>query len=56
MYHAEKIWEQYIHPDDIETYKDAVDAVLCGNAQLKSTLKTGLDALKVLEEIKGKIK
>ena len=36
MYHAEKIWEQYIHPDDIETYKDAVDAVLCGNAELRS--------------------
>ena len=36
MYHAEQIWEQYIHPDDIETYKDAVDAVLCGNAELKA--------------------
>ena len=36
MYHAEQIWEQYIHPDDIETYKDAVDAVLCGNAELRS--------------------
>ena len=36
MYHAGQIWEQYIHPDDIEIYKDAVDAVLCGNAELKA--------------------
>ena len=35
--------------------QNAVD-FLDGNAQLKSTLKTGLEALKVLEEIKGKIK
>lgn len=36
MYHADKIWEEYIHPDDLEVYRDAVDAVLCGNAELKS--------------------
>lgn len=35
MYHAEKIWQDYIHPDDLEVYKDAVDAVLCGNAEIK---------------------
>ncbi len=36
MYHADQIWENYIHPEDIEIYKDAVDAVLCGNAEIKS--------------------
>jgi diguanylate cyclase (GGDEF)-like protein len=35
MYHADKIWENYIHPDDMRAYKDAVDAVLCGNAELR---------------------
>ena len=35
MYHAEKIWENYIHPDDMSAYKDAVDAVLSGNAEVK---------------------
>jgi len=36
MYHADKVWLEYIHPDDLDTYKDAVDAVLCGNAELKA--------------------
>ena len=36
MYHAEQIWEKYIHPEDIQVYKDAVDAVLCGNAEIRS--------------------
>ena len=36
MYHAEQTWIKYIHPDDAQAYKDAVDAVLCGNAVLKS--------------------
>ena len=36
MYHADQIWENYIHPEDIQVYKDAVDAVLCGNAELRS--------------------
>ncbi len=35
MYHADKIWENYIHPDDMSVYKDAVDAVLSGNAEVK---------------------
>ena len=36
MYHADQIWENYVHPDDIKAYKDAVDAVLNGNAEVKS--------------------
>ena len=36
MYHADKVWLEYIHPDDIEVYREAVDAVLCGNAELRS--------------------
>lgn len=35
MYHAEKIWEDYIHPDDMTAYKEAVDAVLSGNAEVR---------------------
>lgn len=35
LHHADKVWEEYIHPEDLETYKDAVDAVLCGNAELR---------------------
>lgn len=33
IYHAEKLWQEFIHPDDIEVYKKAVDAVLKGNAE-----------------------
>lgn len=35
MYHADLIWQDYIHPDDIEVYRSAVDTVLCGNAEIK---------------------
>ena len=35
MYHADKVWQEYIHPDDLEVYKDAVNDVLCGNAEVK---------------------
>lgn len=36
MYHADRIWQDYIHPDDKEIYKEAVDAALNGNAELRS--------------------
>ena len=35
MYHAESIWMDYVHPEDKKVYKDAVDAVLKGNAEVK---------------------
>lgn len=36
MYHADKLWQERIHPEDTEGYKDAIDAVLCNiNAQIK---------------------
>lgn len=35
MYHAGDIWEKYIHPDDLEIYKEAVDKIFLGNAELK---------------------
>ena len=35
MYHADKIWQEYIHPDDLPAYKDAVDAVLSGGAEVR---------------------
>lgn len=38
MYHAESIWQEYVHPDDIKAFKEAVDAVLSGTAELKPFL------------------
>ena len=35
MYHADKIWQEYIHPDDLKAYRSAVDAVLDGSAELR---------------------
>ena len=35
MYHADKIWQDYVHPDDIKVYREAVDAALCGNAEVR---------------------
>ncbi len=35
MYHADRFWKEYIHPDDLQVYNDAVDAALCGDAELK---------------------
>ncbi|MCR4591224.1 MAG: diguanylate cyclase [Lachnospiraceae bacterium] len=35
MYHADSVWKDYIHPDDMKVYKDAVEAVLRGNAELR---------------------
>ena len=36
MYHAEKIWLDYIHPDDIDAYNEAVAATLSGTAEVRS--------------------
>ncbi len=38
MYHADRIWQEYIHPEDMSVYKDAVDAVLCGDYELRPIL------------------
>ena len=35
MYHADRVWKEYIHPDDLQVYEDAVTAALCGEAELK---------------------
>ncbi len=34
MYHADRIWQNYIHPEDLEAYRKAVDVAICGNAQV----------------------
>ena len=34
MYHADRIWQNYIHPEDLHVYRKAVDAAICGNAQV----------------------
>ncbi len=36
MYHADKVWQNYIHPDDMKTYRDAVDGIFLKNGTLKS--------------------
>lgn len=35
MYHADKCWQEHIHPDDMKVYREAIDAVLCGNAEVR---------------------
>ncbi len=35
MYHPESIWVEYIHPDDLEKYHEAMDAVLCPAAEFR---------------------
>ncbi|MBR4344227.1 MAG: diguanylate cyclase [Lachnospiraceae bacterium] len=34
MYRADRIWQEYIHPEDIKVYRKAVDVAICGNAQV----------------------
>ena len=36
MYHADRLWQEHIHPEDIKVYREAVDAVLCGNAEVRA--------------------
>lgn len=36
MYHADSIWQQYIHPEDVEAYRKAVDAVICSDSDVQS--------------------
>ncbi|MCR5106404.1 MAG: diguanylate cyclase [Eubacterium sp.] len=35
MYHADKIWQDYIHPDDMDAYREMIDAVLGSNAEVR---------------------
>ena len=36
MYRADKVWLEYIHPDDIEAYKTAVELAIRGEGVLQS--------------------
>ncbi|MBQ6229978.1 MAG: diguanylate cyclase [Eubacterium sp.] len=36
MYHVEDIWARFIHPDDLDRYREVVDAVLQNNSVLYS--------------------
>lgn len=38
MYHADKFWEERIHPDDIKAYREVVDEILCDNAEMLTPL------------------
>ena len=35
MYHADSIWLNYIHPEDADAYRKAIDAVLCNDAEVR---------------------
>lgn len=35
MYHADRVWKDYIHPDDLMVYNDAINSALCGEAKIK---------------------
>ena len=35
MYHADKFWQEHIHPDDLKAYEEAIEAVFCGNADFR---------------------
>ena len=35
MYHAGKIWQEYIHPDDLEVYKKALNIALCESGEIR---------------------
>ncbi|MBR3534534.1 MAG: diguanylate cyclase [Oscillospiraceae bacterium] len=35
MYNAGSIWQEHIHPDDLTVYRDAVDTIFKGNAEIK---------------------
>lgn len=35
MYHAGKIWRSYVHPDDLEKYKQIVDLIISGRGDTR---------------------
>ncbi len=35
LYHAGKVWQQYVHPDDLEKYKEVVDSIISGKGDPK---------------------
>ena len=35
MYHAGKIWRNYVHPDDLDKYKEIVDLIISGKGDTK---------------------
>ena len=35
MYHAGKIWRSYVHPDDLNKYKQIVDLIISGKGDTK---------------------
>ena len=34
MYHADSFWQEYVHPDDIKIYREAVDLAISDNAEV----------------------
>lgn len=36
MYHAGKIWDEYVHPDDLAVYREAIEAVFGGSAETRA--------------------
>jgi PAS domain-containing protein len=35
MYHAGKLWQQFVHPDDLAQYRKVVDAVVNGKSEMQ---------------------
>ena len=35
LYHAGKIWQQYVHPEDLAKYKAIVDSIISGKGDPK---------------------
>ena len=38
MYHADRVWQERIHPDDIKAYREAVDEILCDKVEMPTPL------------------
>ena len=34
MYHADKIWEGYVHPDDLQAYREAIETTFHGSGSV----------------------
>ena len=35
MYHVGKLWQDYVHPDDLIKYNRIVDSIICGRGDPK---------------------
>ncbi|WP_294430366.1 diguanylate cyclase [uncultured Treponema sp.] len=38
MYHANELWQEKVHPDDLKAYRNIMEAALCGTADMSHPL------------------